>query len=84
MEKILRKSCMIIPPLCLSSLSEESLSRPSLFSGLPPSFPALWTLPALFPGSLLGIQSDCLTLGFIWGLLFLESNFVSGSRSQNS
>lgn len=79
-----KEGCMIVLPPCLPYLSEGSLSCPSLFSELPPLFLALWTLPALFPGSLVGIQSDCLTLGFVWGLLFLESNPVSGSRSQNS
>lgn len=79
-----KEVCTMVLPPCLPYLSEGSLSCPSLISELPPLFLALWTLPALFPGSLVGIQSDCLTLGFVWGLLFLESNPVSGSRSQNS
>lgn len=79
-----KEGCTMVLPPYLPYLSEGSLSCPSLFSELSPLFLALWTLPALFPGSLVGIQSDCLTLGFVWGLLFLESNPVSGSRSQNS
>lgn len=81
-ERGMHKSFHHASPTCLKSFPAAPAS--SLFSELPPSFPALWTLPSLFSGLLVGIHNGFLTVGCIRGLWFLESNPVSGSSSQNS
>lgn len=59
----------IVTTLYLPCLWEELPSWPSLFSELAPSSPASWTVLSLFSGSLRGIQSGCLTVSCVKGLV---------------